>query len=117
MKIRNYTNQVGITEDYKRVRDFLIQRGYCEFVYARWDWMITHSYLDQSNLNKIRLWEVQDRIVGLVTFDTVLDTAYCITLPEYEYLKREMFQYIDENYCVNGLVKVVIPTNEVETQK
>jgi len=117
MKIRNYTNQVGITEDYKKVRDFLIQRGYCEFVYARWDWMITHSYLDQSNLNKIQLWEVQDRIVGLVTFDTVLDTAYCITLPEYEYLKREMFQYIDENYCVNGLVKVVIPTNEVETQK
>lgn len=117
MKIRNYTDQVGITEDYKRVRDFLVKRGYCEFVYARWDWMITHSYLDQSNLIKIRLWEVQDEIVGLVTFDTVLDTAYCITLPNYEYLKTEMFKYIDENYCVNNLIKVVIPMNDLETKK
>jgi len=117
MKIRNYTNQAGITDDYKRVRDFLVKRRYCEFVYARWDWMITHSYLDQSNLNKIRLWEVQDEIVGIVTFDTVLDTAYCITLPNYEYLKTEMFKYIDENYCVNNLVKVVIPMNDLETQK
>lgn len=117
MKIRNYTDQAGITEDYIKVRDFLIKRGYCEFVYARWDWMITHSYLDQSNLNKIRLWEVQDEIVGIVTFDTVLDTSYCITLPNYEYLKTEMFKYIDENYCVNNLIKVVIPMNDLETQK
>lgn len=35
MKTRPYINKAGITEDYKRVRDFLIQRGYCEFVYAR----------------------------------------------------------------------------------
>ena len=117
MNIKNYTNQAGITEDYTKVRNFLLKRGYCEFVYARWDWMITHSYLDQSNLNKIRLWEVQDEVVGLVTFDTILDTAYCITLPDYEYLKTEMIQYVEENYCVNNLIKVVIPQTDQSYQK
>lgn len=117
MKTRPYINKAGITEDYKRVRDFLIQRGYCEFVYARWDWMITHGWLDQHSLYKIQLWEDQDKIVGLVTYDTVLDTAYCITLPEYEYLKNEMIQIVDENYCVNGLVKVVIPQTDDAFQK
>ncbi len=44
IKFRNYINQPGITEDYYNVRDFLMGLRYSEFIYARWDWMVTHSY-------------------------------------------------------------------------
>ncbi|GBK61205.1 MAG: hypothetical protein E7L01_03980 [Paenibacillus macerans] len=53
IKFRNYTKQAGITEDYHRVRFFLVGLGYSEFTYARWDWMATHGYLDKPSVDKI----------------------------------------------------------------
>lgn len=76
---RNYTNIAGITDDYFKVRDFLLKLGYSEFSYARWDWMATHSYLDKIAVGKIGIWEENDEIVGVATFDTRPGIAYCLT--------------------------------------
>jgi len=54
---RNYSNIAGITEDYFKVRAFLLKFGYSEFIDARWDWMATHSYLDKNAVGKIGIWE------------------------------------------------------------
>ncbi|MDF2802526.1 MAG: hypothetical protein K0S61_2429 [Anaerocolumna sp.] len=93
IEFRNHTKQAGITDDYYKVRAFLVRLGYSEFTYARWDWMATHSGLDKSSVDKIGLWEVNNEIVGLATFDCQIGNAYCLTLPEYASLKEEMLMY------------------------
>lgn len=117
MNTRNYTNQAGMTPDYELVRSFFIKLGYAEFTYARWDWMITHSYLDHSGLGKIKLYEEEGCVVGIVTYDTVLGTAYCLTLPEYADLKREMLIYAQENLKTADGFSIVISNEDSEFQK
>ncbi len=108
VQFRNYTEQAGITEDYHRVRAFLIRLGYSEFTYARWDWMATHGYLDKSAVGKIGIWEVDHEIVGLATFDCQLGKAFCLTLPEYASLKKEMLLYSLERLSKDKEFGVVI---------
>lgn len=72
IQFRNYTSEAGITEDYFKVRSFFVELGHSEFTYARWDWMTTHSYLDKNAVGKIGLWEDEDRVVGVATFDMQL---------------------------------------------
>jgi GNAT superfamily N-acetyltransferase len=108
IQFRNYTNQAGITEDYHKVRDFLIGLGYAEYTYARWDWMITHGYLDKTAVGRIGIWEDFDQIVGIATFDCQLGNAFCLTLPEYTYLKKEMLLYAKDKFSKDGKFGVVI---------
>lgn len=116
IKFRNYTTEAGITEDYFKVRSFLIELGYCEFTYARWDWMITHSYLDKKAISKIGLWEDGNRLVGIATFDTRLGNSYCLTFPNNNYLKEEMLIYAKENLSDSVDFGVVISLNDLVFQ-
>jgi len=117
VRSRNYTQQVGITPDYHAVRDFFVRNGYSEFIYGRWDWMITHGYLDQNALCKIKLWEDESGVIGIATFDTRLGTAYCITLPEYADLKKEMLIYAEKNLNEGSNFNVVIADEDVAFQQ
>jgi ribosomal protein S18 acetylase RimI-like enzyme len=116
IKFRNYTNQAGITEDYHKVRDFFIRLKYAEFTYARWDWMITHGYLDKSAVGKIGIWEDAEQIVGVSTFDCQLGYGYCLTLPEYGFLKKEMLIYAKENLSKNGEFGIIITDTDTSFQ-
>ncbi len=113
---RNYTKQPGITEDYHKVRAFFIKLGYAEFTYARWDWMTTHSYLDKSAVGSIGVWEDEGEIVGLATFDCQPGLAFCLTLPEYVYLKKELLQYAKANLGKDGKFGVVIADTDLAFQ-
>jgi GNAT superfamily N-acetyltransferase len=94
---RSYTDEAGITDDYYKVRDFFVNLGYAEFIYGRWDWMITHSYLEKDAIGRIGVWEEGSQVVGIATYDTVIGSSYCLTLPEYEYLKKDMAIYAKEH--------------------
>lgn len=113
-----YTNMAGITEAYWKVRRFFIALDYAEFTYARWDWMITHSHLEATALDKIRLWMVDDLVVGIATFDTSLGTAYCLTLPNYAHLKGDMLCYAKEHLrnAKNGQFSIAISDDDVDFQ-
>lgn len=113
VRFRNYTQQAGITDDYCKVRSFLVKLGYSEFVYARWDWMATHSYLDKSAVGKIGLWEDNDKIVGIATFDTILGNAYCLAFPDYSYLKKDMVIYSKSNLRGEKGFGIVIPDTDL----
>ena len=113
VRFRNYTQQAGITDDYYKVRTFLVKLGYSEFVYARWDWMATHSYLDKSAVGKIGLWEDNDKIVDIATFDTILGNAYCLTCPSYSYLKKDMLIYSKSNLRGEKGFGIVIPDTDL----
>ncbi|WP_425448257.1 GNAT family N-acetyltransferase [Dethiothermospora halolimnae] len=116
IKFRNYTEEAGITDDYYKVRDFFIDLGYTEFTYARWDWMITHGYLDKASIGKIGLWEDCGKLVGVATFDVGLGTAYCLTFPQYVHLKKEMLLYAKENLFKDGKFGVVIQDTDLYFQ-
>ena len=114
--LRNYTNIAGITEDYFKVREFLLRLGYSEFVYARWDWMITHGYLDKTAVGKIGIWEENGEIVGIATFDTRLGVGYCLTHPDYRGLKDEMLHYAEEHLSTPEGFEIVIPDTDLRFQ-
>jgi GNAT superfamily N-acetyltransferase len=111
-RFRNYTNEPGMTGDYFLVRDFLVDLGYAEFTYARWDWMATHPCLDPSSLGRIGLWEDERGIAGLATVDCKLGEAFCLTRPEHSGLKREMLLYARENLLREGKFAVLIPDTD-----
>lgn len=118
MKInfRNYTSTPGITEDYHKVREFLLKLGYAEYTYARWDWMITHPALDEKSLDKIGIWEVEGEMVGLAIYDTSPGAAFCLALPEYKDLKKEILLYAKENLKSEKGFWVVISDLDKEFQ-
>jgi ribosomal protein S18 acetylase RimI-like enzyme len=116
IQFRNYTKQAGITEDYHKVRAFFLRLGYAEFTYARWDWMTTHGYLDKSAVGRIGLWEEAEQVVGVATFDCQPGDAFCLTLPEYAFLKKEMLLYSKDNLSKDGKFGVVIADTDSDFQ-
>ena len=116
IQFRNYTNQAGITEDYHKVRSFLVKLGYSEFTYARWDWMTTHSYLDKSAIGRIGIWEDAGHIVGVAAFDCQLGTAYCLAFQEHAFLKKEMLIYAKDNLNSGEKFGIVISDSDSEFQ-
>ena len=115
-KFRKYTNQAGITEDYYKVREFFIRLGYDAFSYARWDWMATHGHLDKASVERIGLWEVNNEVIGIATFDTTLGNIYCLTLPDYRELKEEMLRYAEKNLSDSEDFSIVIANNDLSYQ-
>lgn len=116
INFRKYTKQAGITEDYHRVRDFFISLGYGEFTYTRWDWMTTHGSLDKATLGEIGIWEDEKQIVGVATVDCKFGIGFCLTLPEYAFLKKEMLLYSKDKLSKDGEFGVVIQDNDLEFQ-
>ncbi len=113
---RNYTNVAGITDDYFKVRKFLLNLGYSEFSYARWDWMATHGYLDKTAIGNIGIWEENGEIVGIATFDTRPGTAFCLTNPDHQGLKEEMLRYAEVNLSTPEGFEIVIPDTDHDFQ-
>lgn len=109
---RNYTNIAGITDDYFKVRAFILKLGYSEFSYARWDWMATHSYLDKTAVGNIGVWEDNGEIVGIATFDTVPGIGFCLTKPNYRSLKEEMLKYAEDHLSTPDGFEIVIPDTD-----
>ncbi|HWT75118.1 MAG TPA: GNAT family N-acetyltransferase [Mobilitalea sp.] len=116
VQLRNYTQQAGITEDYYKVRAFFVRLGYAEYTYVRWDWMTTHGYLDKSSVGRIGIWEADNEIVGVATFDCRLGKAFCLTLPEYTSLKKEMLIYSMEKLSNDSNFGIVIRDNDLSFQ-
>ncbi len=117
VQFRSYTDQAGITEDYYKVRAFLVKLGYAEFTYARWDWVTTHSYLDKTSVGRIGIWEENQEVVGLATYDCLLGTAYCLALPQYASIKRQILVYAMDQLSNNGEFGVVIADPDAEFQE
>lgn len=103
---RKYKPEPLFGNDYIQIRDFLIELDSHNYHFGRWDWMITHGYLDKSGLHKIGVWEENGKLVGLATYDCSLGKAYLLTLTGYENIKEEMLLYAaghlekDGGFCV-----------------
>jgi GNAT superfamily N-acetyltransferase len=122
VKLRNYTSEPLFTSDYIKVRRFLSDLNrekliYPGFTWGRWEWMITHSSLDRSSLGRIGIWEDNNKIVGLATYESVLGDAYLFTAPGYKALEHEMLEYAKAALAGENGVRVLIDNNDRELQR
>lgn len=108
VKFRNNCNILQFGDDYYRIRSFLIALNRPNWLFGRWDWMITHLWLDQDGISKIGVWEDKNQIVALATYDTELGRSYFNVFDEYRYLKAEMLEYSTEAFSREGDYKALI---------
>lgn len=114
---RTYRSDPLFGEDYHRLRDFLLRLDSHNYSFGRWDWMITHSYLDASGLDKIGLWEENGRVVAAATYDCKLGSAYLLTEKGYEPLKEEMLRYAQGALAKDGKFRALILDGDLPAQE
>jgi len=126
MKItfRNYTPKPFHTEDYVKVREFLIRINaeglYTpRFLWGAWEWAVTHSWRDQDHikLEKIGLWEDGDKLVAVATYELKLGRAFLMVDEAYTHLKAEMIAYAKENLSDSGKLEILLSDGDLEFQR
>ncbi len=113
---RRYQPEPLFGADYSKIRSFLIQLNDHNFHFGRWDWMITHGYLDASGLDRIGLWEDGGNVAAMATYDCQLGGAFLPVLPEYGFLKEEMFVYAVAALAKDGACGVLIADGDLILQ-
>lgn len=122
--LRAYTSVPGFTEDFFKVRDFLLrihEPGYKDenWLWARWEYMFSHPALDEQYLSRIGIWEDQGRIVAMANYEDSLGYAFFSFDRAYSFLKQEMLDYALQHLCIqddqgNKVLKVMINQNDAE---
>ena len=120
--VRNYTSSAGFTNDFHRVRDFLVRVNQHElaspgFLWGRWEWMFSLPYLDTSALARIGVWEQDGEIIALVTYETDTGSAWLLTDSAHAALKPAMLRYAMDNLGRDGALKVLIKDDDRELQR
>jgi len=103
-------------EDYVALRNFLIKLNSHNYHFGRWDWMITHGYLDKSGLPHIGLWEENGEIVAAATYDCGLGKAFLLMADGYRHLGEELFLYAKDALAKDGKCKALILDGDMELQ-
>lgn len=90
--------------DFKLVSDFLIanfQAGNQDgnWLQPAWEYMHSHPSLDESSLNRIRIWENAGDIVGVAHYESRLGEAFFQVHPGYAHLKPAMLEYAENHLC------------------
>jgi GNAT superfamily N-acetyltransferase len=120
---RNFTSQPGFTEDFLRVREFLVRINtqnpiHYDFEWGRWEWGFSLPYLDTTNLSKIGVWEDKDKIVAVVTYEQGLGDAYFCLDPQHASLKTDMLYHAQNTLrSIEGKIKVLINNADREFQR
>lgn len=94
--------QYRSTDDFKLVSDFLIanfQPGNKDgnWLQPAWEYMHSHPDLDESSLDRIRIWENAGEIVGLTHYESRLGEAFFQVHPSYAHLKPAMLDYAEKH--------------------
>lgn len=116
MDIKNYPRE-RICKEFYDVITFLKKygaKGYNKnWHWARWEWLLSHSSLDEASLPAIRLYMEDGEIAGLVTHD-MRNPAYIILNPQYAWLKPQMVDYAVKEHVHGGAVQLYADDNDTE---
>jgi GNAT superfamily N-acetyltransferase len=96
--------QYNVKTDFQKVGDFLnenYQPGNRDgnFLQPAWEYMHSHPMLDEKSLDRIAVWEDAGRIVAVAHHESTLGEAFFELRPGYNYLKPEMLEYAENNFC------------------
>jgi len=112
-----YYPQERICDEFYAVIKFLKihgAKGYNKnWHWARWEWLLGHSSLDEAMLPKIGLFMDGGEIVGIVTHD-MREPAYIICKPEYAYIKHQMIDFAFNNLSHEGVSQLFVDENDKE---
>ena len=119
---RNYSPEPFFTDDYRKVRDFLIRINSGKLntpriLWGAWEWLITHGGLDQKNLSRIGLWEEDGVLIALATYESTLGEGFLCLDEAYGCLKPELIDYAKESLHDNGKLRLVLPDGDYEFQR
>ena len=118
--LRKYSPEPFFTEDYKKVRDFLIrinaERIYTSrMLWGAWEWAVTHQERDQNNLDRIGLWEDNGKLVAVATYECPLGEGYFMVDEDYSYLKHQLISYAKTNLQdKDGNLKLILPDGDYD---
>jgi len=106
-----------ICDEFYTVNEFLKKHGAIGYNknwhWARWEWLLGHSSLDDSTLPSIGLFMDEDEIVGFVTHD-MRTAAYILVNPRYACIKPRMADYACTELAHNGMSSIYIDENDAE---
>ena len=111
-----YNPEPTFGADYTKLRDFLIKLDSHNYHYGRWDWMITHGYLDAAGLPRIGLWEEDGAVVAAATYDCSLGGAYLLMDAEHRYLGEALLAYAQTALAKDGAFKALILDGDTALQ-
>jgi predicted N-acetyltransferase YhbS len=118
--------QYGDPDDFKLVGDFLIanfQPGNRDgnWLQPTWEYMHSHPNLDESSLDKIRIWEDSGEIVAVVNYESKLGEVFFQIHPKHTHLKQDMLDYAEthlyeETETGNRFVRVFVNDFDLELE-
>lgn len=120
-KIRNYTNEAGYSDDFKKICEFLVRINNDKIVtpnylWARWVWQFG-PYMSMEHLPHIGVVEDNGNIIGLVTYENDLGEAYFCLDERYNFLKPQLIEYALQNLHLHGEIKISLPDGSLDYQK
>jgi GNAT superfamily N-acetyltransferase len=119
---RPYTTKAGFTEDFFKVRDFIVRINQERvltpgFIWGRWEWAFSLPYMDTASLSCIGIWEDAGIIVGLATYENCPGEAWFLADPSYSCLKKDMLGHACANMRKEGKIRVLIPDSDRAFQR
>ncbi len=122
VRFRNFTDTPGFSEDFNKVRDFLVDINNEKviapgFLWGRWEWAFSLPFLDTASLSRIGIWEDGGRIAAVATYESNLGHAYFLIRKGYESLKKEMLMYAKDNLLSGGKINALIPDGDLDFQR
>jgi GNAT superfamily N-acetyltransferase len=119
---RPYTSQPGFTEDFNKVRDFLVRINNVHvttpgFLWGRWEWGFSLPYLDVTSLTRMGVWEDGGEIVALAAYEQGLGYAWLCLDEKYGMLTPELLAHARDGMMKDGTVKALIPDTDRELQR
>ncbi|MCL2217006.1 MAG: GNAT family N-acetyltransferase [Defluviitaleaceae bacterium] len=119
---RNYSPEPFFTEDYRKVREFLIRLNSDKICEARlpwgaWEWAVTQVSRDNDNLSKIGLWEDDGKLIALVTYECRFGEGYFCVDENYAYLKPELIAYAKKALHDEGKLRLILPDGDYDIQR
>ncbi len=99
MKIHSYSRE----KDFDRVGVFLnetYQHGnrFYNWLQPRWEYMHFHPSVREINLEKIGVFEEDEKIIGIVNIELNERNVYFQVRPNHETIKPFMFDYAEKNF-------------------
>jgi len=119
---RNYSAEPFFTDDYIKVREFLMrinkEKLYTpRFLWGAWEWAVTHGSREQNHLDKIGLWEDDGKLVALAAYECPLGEGFLIVDEAYSYLKPEIIAYAKKALHNNGKLQILLSDGDYEFER
>ena len=122
VNIRQYAGSTGFSDDFHRVREFLVRINQGRlvtpgFLWGRWEWMFSLPYLDASALSQIGVWEDDGVIVAVVTYETDTGFAWLLTDAGRAWLYPDLLTWATSNLSRNGLIRILVNNADHELEQ